>query len=100
MGEPSAVAAELRKTAEEIKEGSGWFGELRSPLRLIVSALLVLNGDRAGDFLSEVERAKKLFRAVDLRQGRIYETMAILILRIQQELQPIQEETVQRFKEI
>ena len=61
-GEPDEVATRLRAIADEIKELSGWFGSLNSPLRFIVSTLLLLNGDSAKAFLDEVERVRPLFR--------------------------------------
>ena len=99
-GSPVEVASAIRSMAEEIKQLSGWFGELNSSLRFIVSAILVLNRDRASDFLAEVKRGRELFRQADLRRGGIYETMAVLILRLQNDLSPINAEAVVRFKAI
>ncbi len=45
-GDPATVAAAIRRTADEIKAESGWFGALNSQLRFIVAALLVLHEDR------------------------------------------------------
>lgn len=99
-GSPAAIASSIRAMAEDIKRLSGWFGSLNSPLRFIVSAILVQNGDRAEEFLDEVERARDLFRQAGLRRGGIYETMAILILRMQNELAPVTADAVARFKAI
>jgi len=99
-GSPAQVASAIRSMAEEIKQLSGWFGELNSSLRFIVSAILVLNGDRANDFLAEVKRGRELFRQAGLRRGGIYETMAILILRMQNDRAPITAEAMMRFKAI
>lgn len=100
QGSPAEVAFAIRSTAQEIKRLSGWFGELNSSLRFIVSAILVLNRDRASDFFAEVEHGRELFRQASLRRGGIYETIAILILRLQNDLGPITAETVVRFKAI
>ncbi len=100
QGSPVEVASSIRSMAEEIKRLSGWFGELNSSLRFIVSAILVLNGDRASDFLAEVEQGRNLFRQAGLRRGGIYETIAILILRLQNDLAPVTAEAVLRFKAI
>lgn len=97
-GEPADIARSLRATADEIKELSGWFGALRSPLRFIVSALLLLSGDSARAFFVEVERVREIFRRYGLRRGGIYETMAILILRQQQGLTPVPDGAVERFR--
>jgi hypothetical protein len=100
QGSPVEVASSIQSMAEEIKRLSGWFGELNSSLRFIVSAILVLNGDRASDFLADVEQGRKLFRQASLRRGGIYETIAILILRLQNDLAPVTAEAVVRFKAI
>ncbi len=96
-GEPNEVATAIRNTADKIKERSGWFGELTSSLRFIVSTMLVQNGDTPAGFLTEVERVKAMLREVGLRRGGIYETMAILILRVTAELEPVSIEAVRRF---
>ena len=97
-GTPAEVAAAIRRMAEEIKELSGWFGELNSTLRFIVSAILVLNDDSADEFLEAVKQGRELFRRAELRRGGIYETMAILILRLQNDRQPVTEAAVTRFQ--
>ena len=97
-GEPAHVASSIRSVADEIKERSGWFGELRSQLRFIVSAMLTLNEDSAVEFLGEVERVREFFRSVKLRRGGIYEMMAILVLRQQARKEPIPMESVHRFQ--
>jgi Protein of unknown function (DUF4003) len=99
-GEPSDVAKGIRRISEDIKTQSGWFGALNSPLRFIVSAMLYANGDSAADFLAEVETVEKMFRAARLRRGGIYEIMAILIMRLRTDKQPIASSTVDRFQAI
>jgi Protein of unknown function (DUF4003) len=99
-GEPSDVAGGIRQIADEIKAESGWFGSLNSPLRFIVSAMLYANGDGAAPFLAEVERGQAMFRDAGLRRGGIYETMAILIMRLRADKQPIASGTVDRFQAI
>jgi len=99
-GDGLEVAHRIREKSEEIKTLTGWFGALNSPLRLIVSSILVLHGDSASDFLNEVNRVNEMFRKVQLRKGGIYETMAILMLRLNNELRPIEQNTVDRFKAI
>jgi len=99
-GEPHEVAAAIRNMADEIKERSGWFGELTSSLRFIVSTILAQNGDTPEGFLAEVERVKAMFRDANLRRGGIYETMAILILRVTAELEPVSTDAVRRFAAI
>ena len=99
-GTVAEVAIAIREMAEEIKDRSGWFGELKSPLRFIVSAILVMNGDKAGAFLEDVKQGRELFRQAQLRRGGIYEMMALLIMRLQHDLQPVRIESVTRFQAI
>ena len=99
-GEPLDVARGIRRIADDIKTESGWFGALNSPLRFIVSAMLYANGDGAAEFLAEVERVQAMFRDAGLRRGGIYETMAILIMRLRADKQPIATSTVDRFQAI
>ncbi|MCP4247200.1 MAG: DUF4003 family protein [bacterium] len=99
-GGPTEVAAAIRDMAGRIKAESGWFGQLSTQLRFVVAAMLVVHGDDARGFLTEVKRIRELFREFDLRRGGIYETMAILVLRIQAERKPIARATIGRFKDL
>ena len=94
------TAGGIRKVADEIKKESGWFGPLNSELRFIVGAMLLQRGDSAHAFLVEVKRVNQFFRDESLRRSGIYETMAILILRLAADLKPIERATVRRFKAI
>ena len=62
--------------------------------------MLYANGDAADPFLSEVDRVQAMFRDAGLRRGGIYETMAILIMRLRADKQPIASGTVDRFQAI
>jgi hypothetical protein len=99
-GEPADVASAIEKMANDIKEQSGWFGELNSPLRFIISAMLVMSQDTAKDFLAENKRVHELFRAAKLRNGGIYETMAILIMRMHYNKAPILPVFIDKFSQI
>jgi len=99
-GDPGQVAHQIRSMADDIKEKSGWFGQLNSPLRFIISAMLVMQKDDAGSFLGEVERVRQMFRDQKLRRGGIYETMAILILRMQGNRAPVEQQAITRFQAI
>lgn len=97
-GPADEVADRIKATAEEIRLGIRWFDTLKYPLRFIVSAMLNAHGDTAGAFLAEAERVRGLFRERGLRRGGIYETMAILVMRIQGELAPIPDAAIERFQ--
>jgi len=99
-GEPAEIAQKIRNIADEIKTKVGWFGDLRTSLRFIVSAMLIMNEDNVSDFLEETKRVHAMFRTTKLRNGGIYETMAILIMRLSFFKAPIQMETLERFKAI
>ena len=79
-GEPKSVADSIRAMADELKERAGWFGELSGALRFIVAAMLAQTGDRAADFMAEVDRVRGMFREARLSRGGSYEVMAVLIL--------------------
>jgi len=99
-GEPAVVAAGIRRVAEEVKRQAGWAGALRSELRFIVGAILLLHDDEPSAFLAEVGRVRGLFREAGLRRAEIYESMAILVLRMQAQKQPVTDSTIRRFKAI
>lgn len=99
-GEPAGIARAIREIAEEIKDRSGWFGSLNSSLRFIVASTLLLHQDTAASFLAEVDRAGRLFRNARLPRGGIYETMAILVLRVANDKREIEAADVERFAAI
>ncbi|MCB9754061.1 MAG: DUF4003 family protein [Myxococcales bacterium] len=96
----TAVAEGIRATAEELRHRVGWFSELRSPLRFILSAMLLQAEDTPAAFLAEVDRVEKLFRAARLRRGHAFEKVAIFVLRNARDLRPVEPEDIARFKAI
>ena len=96
-GNPTAVAQAIRANAEQLKERSGWFGELTGELRFIVASRLLQTGDRPDDFMAEVERVRTMFRAAGMSRGGIYEIMSILILRGMQK-EPITDPVIGRMQ--
>ena len=99
-GNGHSVATEIRRISERIKEESGWFGSLNSDLCFIVAVMLLQQGDTAVGFLNEVKRVREMFRELSLRRDGVFETMAILVMRISAELKPVQKATVRRFQSI
>ena len=86
--------------AEDLRKGSRWYGELKSPLRFVVSVFLVNAGDDPVRFLAEVERVRALFRERGMRRGGAYEGISVLLLRQQVRLEPIGEASIARFQSI
>ncbi len=99
-GDARDVASAIRRAADEIKDESGWFGTLNSNLRFIVGAMLALHQDNVRDFLVEVKRVRDMFREVGLRRASIYETMAILVLRMKADKAPVSDRAVREFQEM
>ena len=98
-GEPTEIARGIRDIADELKERSGWFGELNGSLRFIIAAMLLQNDDSAADFMDAVDHLRDLFRSARLRRGGSYEAMSALILRGAEKYK-VQSEDVERFKAI
>lgn len=99
-GTPKTVATAIRRISRNIGEESGWFGRLDLRLRFIVATMLLARGDKARGFLKEVKRVRGMFRAAGLRRAAVYETMAILILRMHKQQAPITETAIRRFRSI
>lgn len=99
-GKPKAVATAIRRATESLRNEEGWFGRLDPCLRFIVATMLLAHGDSARGFLKEVKRVRKMFRGADLRRAGAYETITILVLRMNADQAPISEMTVQRFKAV
>ncbi len=99
-GPVDSVARDIRELSDEVKRESGRFGALSSPLRFILSAMLLLRGDSPAAFLDESKRVGELFRSVGLRRGGIYETLATLVLRQRADGARIERSTIERFREI
>jgi hypothetical protein len=74
--------------------------EFTSAIKFAFSSCLLRAGDTPEDFLKEHDRVKELFRTYGLRKGHIQESIAILFLRIGNNLEPITGEHIHRFKKI
>ena len=75
-GEPEEIARALRATADEIKNVSGWFGSLTSPLRFIVSARIPEGVPSHLSALSRSELLVRLNALADDTRLRILELLA------------------------
>lgn len=79
--DPTDVAARIRSAADVLRGAGGWFSDLSAPWRFVLAALLVQDGIDARTFAQGLAADHELFRAVGLRPGGMYESMAIGILR-------------------
>lgn len=92
------VADDIRSHAREMKNRTGWFGDLNSPVRFIVAAILLQSDLNMDEYFAGLESTAELFREERLRRGRIYETMAATILLTR--LERVDREVVAKFKAI
>ena len=99
-GQVAQVTATIRRITDNLGAEATWFGRLDSRLRFIVAAMLLGHGDNARSFLKEVKRVRGMFRRAGLRRAAVYETMAILILRMHAERARIADTTIHRFKAV
>ncbi len=99
-GTAAQAIANMKNTAKNLGEKATWTGRLDSRLRFIVASMLIVNGDTAAAFLKEVKRVRAMFREAGLRRAAIFETFAVLILRIQSNRVAVTKSTVDRFKAI
>lgn len=95
-GSATSVAAEIRELAQRIHAAAGWFGPMRSSLRYVIAAILLQRGDDLDSFQEEVRRARDSFREAGIRREETYQTISVLILRIQHGLRPIERHAVER----
>jgi Protein of unknown function (DUF4003) len=99
-GSPEKVAASIRGITDNLRTEGGLLGRLSRSLQFIVAAMLLGQGDTARDFCAEVKRVRALFREEGIRRAAIYETMAVLILRMQAKQRPVERKAVRRLKDI
>ncbi len=99
-GSAPDLAGRLRETAKVLEKRTGMFGPLRSSIRYVVAAILVREGDDAGDFSAEIMRSRSLFREAGVRRGGISEVLAILVLRMQAPRGHVSASQVSRFQAI
>lgn len=99
-GDPTTIASSVRATAEELRQALRAFSSVSQPIQILIAAVLLQRGDHPAAFLAEVERVRGLMRNHKMRRVEIFETVAILALRIRNALAPITEEQVGRMRDI
>jgi len=80
-GEPDAIVARVLACDGQLAQRFGWWSSTSSDTRRVLASQLVKADDRADAFLAEVDRVGALFRAMGVRRGGVYETLAVLVLR-------------------
>ncbi|MFO7564156.1 MAG: DUF4003 family protein [Enhygromyxa sp.] len=99
-GDALEIAAQVRAIAEQIREQLSLLTDVVPAIRLLIAAVLLQRGDQPAAFFEEVERVREIMRKLGLRRREIFETVAILALRIRNELAPISEAQVERLRDI
>jgi len=74
---------ELEVAAETLRKKAGWFGSLNSPIRFVAAAMILRNGLRPSSVHLAVGKTREAFRERKFRKGGVSETLAALLLVIQ-----------------
>lgn len=80
-GEAAAIADAFYAHERELRARLGWLSGAGGPIRRVLASHFVKVEDEPAAFVAEVERVQALFRAIRLRRGGVYETLAVLVLR-------------------
>ena len=99
-GEAKHIVTQVRMLDEELAALAPWYARGPNSMRLLIAAVLHQHGDEAGAYQAELERVRGELRRLRMRRNEMFETMAILVLRIQNELEPITEAQLERFKAV
>lgn len=79
-GAPAEVAAGLRARAQELSDGSRWYGPLKSPVRFVLAAMLLGSELDGAGLLAEITRVEALFKQQGLSRGSVHSALAVLLL--------------------
>ena len=99
-GEPAAIVEAVRAQDAAMSVDAPWYARGPSSMRLLIAAVLIEHGDDARAYQAELERVRGEFRRLRLRRNETFETMAILVLRMHNQLAPISEAQLDRFAAI
>ena len=78
---PADLAARFLAVDAALDRRLGWLTSTSSSVRRVIAAQLVKYDDDPGQFLDDVARVRGLLRAAAMRDGGVYETLAVLVLR-------------------
>jgi len=99
-GEPAEIVAGVRAIDEALAANAPWYARGPNSMRLLIAAVLYEHGDEAAAYEAEIDRVRAEFRRLRLRRSEGFETMAVLVLRIQNQLAPIADAQLERFAAI
>lgn len=99
-GEAGDLASVTRSHDAALRRRIGWFSTVSGSVRILIAAQIVKHGDDPDLYYDEVERVRAMFRAARLRQGNVYEFLAVLVLRRVLGGRPIEVGHVERFRAI
>jgi hypothetical protein len=71
---------EFQRIADLIKARAGWFGTLNSPMRYVVTAIILRCGFNPQQMLAGIERIRQGFRELKMRRGGMHEVVAAVVL--------------------
>lgn len=98
-GKVDDIVEVIQIYSEDLIRQAGWLDSPHSPIRFVISSMLIQYEISTTHLFEEVNHVSKLFRAANLRNGHIYEKLAILILKTNTH-HSVSFDDVQRFKEI
>jgi len=99
-GEPEQVAAAMRDHAEHLRGRATLKFAFLTAMDVLFASVLVRHGDSADALLDEVARVRPRMRARRLRWAPVYEFIAVLALRLLSRGQPIDDELLDRMREV
>ena len=95
-GEPAEIAAGVREFHERFDLRGKWYAALGSSMELLLCAILYEHGDTPEAFADEFDRLRPRLREYKLRGAETYQIMAMLLLRLHNELGPVEDAQLER----
>lgn len=99
-GEPADLVQSVMSRRDMLDEYWSWASDVTTPIRILIAAVLIKHGDEPAAFCHEVTRVRQLMRSAGMRRREIYETVAILAMRVRNGLEPITVDQVARMHAI
>ena len=99
-GEPSHLARDVRRLADELAQQTPWYGSLHGSIRFLFACVLLRRGERVADYLAQTKEAAPHFRAHWRLSGNPFEALAILALQGQAKDGRVTKDQVDRMAEV